>query len=235
MRFRYLRLGAATIVGISLAACGVINDATSIKLELPDKKFTISADAWQVAQPAADSFLAMPCDTATMACSTLADTLCEANCSGACNAANTCDLSLDISLAQPVNLVTDQPALKTFSDQSTIRISVDSVTFDVRTNDLTVDTPVLTVYVAPMSVTLSSDPMAIEIGTVATVPAGQLTAGPEPIDLSEAGRAALVKIMSSFKTPFNVLVGASIHLTEGELVPSGKLDAIVQITGYAGV
>jgi hypothetical protein len=108
------------------------------------------------------------------------------------------------------------------------------VTYDVRTNDLSIETPELTVYVAPMSVTLSSDATAIPIGTIAPVPAGQPTTGPQPIDFTGTGRATLAKIMSSFKTPFNVLVGASIQLTAGELVPSGKLDAIVQITGHAG-
>jgi hypothetical protein len=237
MTDRYLRLGAGIIAGVALASCGVISeDATNFNLALPAKSFTINADGWQVGQPAADAFLTMACDSATMACSATAKALCKTNCSGSCNATTTtCDLSLDISLAQPINLVTDQPQLKALSDQSTIRVSIDSVTYEIPNNSLTVDTPELTVYAAPMSVTASLDPLAIAIGTIAQVPAGWTTTGPESIAFTATGKATLAGLMSSFKTPFNVLVGSSIHLTQGEVVPSGELDAVVHITGHAGL
>jgi hypothetical protein len=41
--------------------------------------------------------------------------------------------------------------------------------------------------------------------------------------------------MSSFKTPFNVLLGASIVVTASQAVPTGKLDAVVHIKGHAGL
>ncbi len=41
--------------------------------------------------------------------------------------------------------------------------------------------------------------------------------------------------MSTFKTPFNVIVGATITLHDGDPVPTGKLDANVHIKAHAGV
>jgi hypothetical protein len=41
--------------------------------------------------------------------------------------------------------------------------------------------------------------------------------------------------MSTFKTPFNILVGSSLLVTAGQPVPMGKLDAVVHIKGHAGL
>ena len=39
----------------------------------------------------------------------------------------------------------------------------------------------------------------------------------------------------SFKTPFNVLLGASIVVRAGDPVPMGKLEAVMYIKGHAGL
>ena len=49
------------------------------------------------------------------------------------------------------------------------------------------------------------------------------------------GKADLVNIMSTFKTPFNVLVGSTLVVTMGTPVPAGKLDAVVHIKAHAGL
>jgi len=235
MIFRYLRLGL--IAGLSLAAlvsCGIISsDVTNVDLALPDKKFSINANAWQVSQANADRFLSTSCATQPTACSSAVETACPSGCRGTCNAAKTCDLSLDISLVQPVNLQAEQPDLKAFTDQSVIKVSLDSVTYEVTKNGLTVETPELTVYVAPMSVISAAE--ATAIGTIDAVPAGWTTTEALPVKLTAAGRDKLVNIMSTFKMPFNVIVGSSILLTSGQRVPSGQLDAVVHINGHAGL
>ena len=67
-----------------------------------------------------------------------------------------------------------------------------------------------------------------------TIEAGT-TAGPTPVMFNETGRAKLVSIMSTFKTPFNVLVGSTLSVTAGQMVPQGKLDAVIQIRAHAGL
>jgi hypothetical protein len=41
--------------------------------------------------------------------------------------------------------------------------------------------------------------------------------------------------MSNYKNPFNVIVGSTLTLKMGDMVPTGRLDAVVQITAHAGL
>jgi hypothetical protein len=234
----YLRLAAGLVVGLSLASCGLISsDVTNFDLTLPDKKFTIDTAGWQVDQTAANLYLMQSCAAMPNACSMAVQQACKMGCTGTCNAAKTCDLSLDVSLSQSINLVMEKPELKSINDEPVIKVTIDSVTYAVTTNTLNVDTPTITVYVAPMSV-VKVDPMDSTIkaiGTIAPVPKGTTTDTPQPIMFTPAGKAELVNIMSTFKTPFNVLVGSSIVVKSGQQVPMGKLDAVVHIKGHAGL
>lgn len=233
-----LRVGLGLVIGLSLASCGLISsDVTNFDLTLPDKKFTIDTASWQVDEMAANFYLMQSCATSPDVCSTAVEQACAMGCTGTCNAAKTCDLSLDVSLSQPVNLVMEKPELKSINDEPVIKVTIDSVTYEVTSNTLSVDTPEVTVYVAPMSVVNvdPTDPQIKAIGTIAPVPAGQVTSSPQPIMFTSEGRAELVNIMSSFKTPFNVLVGSTLVVTSGQPVPTGRLDAVVHIKGHAGL
>jgi hypothetical protein len=227
---------AAVVVAGALAGCGLISsDVTNFTLALPDKKFSVDAAGWQVDTTAANLYLNQSCAAAPDACAKAVSQACTTGCTGMCNTAKKCDLSLDLSLSQPVNLVMEQPELKTINDQPAIKVSIDSVTYEVPTNTLNVATPALTIYVAPMSVVKSTDPLAKPIGTIPAIAAGTTTTAPQAIQFTDTGKADLVNIMSTFKTPFNVLVGGSLVVTAGQAVPSGKLDAVVHIRGHAGL
>jgi hypothetical protein len=236
-----LRSGIRSVVGVilgaALAGCGLIStDVTNFDLTLPDKEFTVDAGRWEVSQADADQVRMTSCAMAPDACNSAITAVCPMGCSGACNAtSSTCDLSLDISLSQSINLVMEKPELQSLSNESIIKVTIDSVTYSVARNSLNVDTPELTVYVAPTSVVSSQHALAKPIGTIASVLAMQTTASPQPLVFTPTGRAELVSIMSSFKTPFNVLLGASIVVRAGDPVPMGKLDAVVSIKGHAGL
>jgi hypothetical protein len=218
-----------------LAGCGLISsDVTNFDLTLPDKKFTIDTGSWQIDQTAANLYLIQACTTSST-CSSQVQLACKTGCTGSCSTTHTCDLSLDVSLSQPVDLVMEKPELKSINDEPVIKVAIDSVTYEVKTNTLNVDTPEVTIYVAPTSVLKPSDSMAKAIGTIPPVPAGQVTTSPQPIMFTSTGKADLVNIMSTFKTPFNVLAGASILVSAGDPVPMGKLDAVVHIKGHAGL
>jgi hypothetical protein len=81
----------------------------------------------------------------------------------------------------------------------------------------------------------SSENAPTPIGTIAPIPAGEVTTGPRPIAFTATGKAQLVSFLSKFKTPFNVIIGSSIVVTAGQPVPKGKLDALVHIVGHAGL
>ena len=232
---------AAAAMGVSLVTgCGLISsDVTNFDLMLPDKKFTIDASGWQVdgsKSPFNNGTLAsVPCSSMPTVCSMMVAQACSSDCSSTCDTvANSCQLSLDISRPLKVDLLTDQPDLKTINDQPVIKVSIDSVTYEVTFNNLTVDTPAIDVYVAPISALKPTDPQAKLIGTIPAIPRGTKTE-PQALEFTPTGKADLVNIMSTFKTPFNVLVASHLMVRAGQMLPMGKLDAVVRIRGHAGL
>lgn len=231
-----MRLGAL-VVAASASSCGLISDdVADFNLDLPDKKFSIDASSWNVDDAEAQALLSTDCSAAPNVCNTAAQMACEMNCSGTCSATTQkCELSLDVGLHQAINLVQEKPELKSINDQPVIKVTIDSVTYDVTANTLNVVTPDIAVYVAPSTVMKPSDPGAIKIGTIEAVPAGGTTDKPREVTFTADGKAKLVSMMSSFKTPFNVIVGGTIVVKEGQVVPSGKLDAVIRIRAHAGL
>jgi hypothetical protein len=232
----------AAALALSLAAgCGLISsDVTNFELMLPDKKFTIDASGWQVNTTNPDLFAngqlqPMPCKSAPTLCSTVVHNACSSGCSGSCNTdTDSCELSLDVSRPLKVDLVTEDPNVKAINDQPVIKVSIDSVTYEVPSNSLNVDTPMLDVYIAPLSAVDPSNAGTQLIGTIPPV-TRMTTVGTQPLMFTATGKAALVNIMSMFKTPFNVLVASKLVVRAGEMLPMGKLDAIVRIRGHAGL
>jgi len=233
-----LAIGFAVGLGVSsvLAACGLISsDVTNFDLTLPDKKFTVDMGGWQFSSAARDTYLMRDCSANPTVCNTAVQQVCTMGCSGSCGASNTCDLSLDVSLSQTVNLLMGKPELKSINDEPVIKVTIDSVTYEITSNTLNVDTPEFTVYVAPASVLKTTDAQSKAIGKIPPVPAGWVTEAAHSFTFTANGRDELVNLMSSFKTPFNVLVGSSLVVTANEPVPTGKLDAVIHIKGHAGL
>lgn len=231
---------AAAVLGLSLAAgCGLISsDVTNFDLMLPDKKFTIDASGWQVdanKTPFNNGTLAsVPCSSTSTTCSNVAQA-CSSGCTGTCDpATSSCALSLDVSRPLKVDLLTEQPDLKTINDQPVIKVSIDSVTYAVTSNSLNVDTPEINVYVAPISALKPTDPDAKLIGSIPVIPK-MTTSDFQALMFTPTGKADLISFMSTFKTPFNVLVASSLVVRAGQMLPMGKLDAVVRIRGHAGL
>ena len=220
----------------AVAGCSSLVDpnVADFDLTLPEKSFSIDAAGWQIDEQQAQTYLGEDCSLAPTYCSAAAEAVCEASCTGTCNASKRCELKLDVSLYQAVNLVDEKPELKTINDQPVIKVTLDSVTYEVVSNTLNVSTPVLKVYVAPATVMDPKSAEAIEIGTVPAIEASGTTE-PTSIMFTPMGRAKLVEMMSTYKTPFNVIVGSSLTVTAGQPIPRGKLDAVIRIKAHAGL
>ncbi len=237
------RLHALTVLSslalAGLAGCGLISsDVTDFDISLPDKKFSIDTDAYQINKTEAQMAFAQSCAAQPTVCGEIAQQACSMGCTGTCSTTTqTCDLVLDVSVVQPVDLLMEAPDLKTVSDQSVVKVSIASVTYEITDNTLNVATPEITLYVAPMAV-VKTDPTNAQIkaiATIAPVPAGMVTSGPQPVKFTATGQADLQNIMASFKTPFNILVGSQIEVDSASQVPTGRLDAVVHVTGKAGL
>lgn len=231
------RLALCLFALVTAAGCGLISsDVTNFDLTLPDKNFSVDATLWDVSDAEAQAFLNTSCAESPAVCSSAAREACSANCSGTCNdTTQTCDLALDVAIYQPIDLLAEQPELKSINDEPVIKVTIDSVTWEVTANTLDVDTPEMTVFVAPSSVMDPNDASAKVIGTIAPVVAGTRTDGPQDLVFSPTGKADLIAIMSTFQTPFNVIVGSTLVVRQGQRVPTGKLDAVVHIKAHAGL
>lgn len=232
-QFRSLLLVAT----LGASGCGLIDsDVTNFDLTLPAKSFTVDATSWQVDQTAATALFSTNCSSTPAACMTAAEAACQMGCTGTCSASSsTCELHLDISLFQPIDLVTEKPELKSINDEPIIKVEIDSVNYEVTSNTLNVATPTMTVYVAPMSVMSPKDPQAKAIGEIPSTPAGTTTSAPQQLQFTATGRAELIAMMNNYKTPFNIIVGSSLTVSSDSMVPTGKLDAVVYIKAHAGL
>jgi hypothetical protein len=233
-----LMIRLLTVVATAgLAGCGLISsDVTDFDLALPDKTFTVDTRSWDVSQDEADALLSTPCAGNEGICAAVAQQACESNCVGSCSATTqTCELALDVSVYQVIDLIAEQPELKSIDDEPVIEVGIDSVTWEVTANTLNVPTPELTVFVAPATVMDPKDPEAIAIGTIDSVDAGVVTDAPQPLVFTANGKAQLIAAMRTFKTPFNIMVGATLELAAGQDVPDGMLVAVVHIKGRAGL
>src|SRR5579859_1933064 len=114
MNYPILR-GAAVALSLGCAAgCGLISsDVTNFDLTLPAKTFTIDASGWQVDTTKASSLfgsdgrlMPLPCNSMPTVCSSAVAQACPTGCTGSCDmTANSCQMSLDVSLSQSVNLM----------------------------------------------------------------------------------------------------------------------------------
>jgi len=230
------RAGALAVAASLFAGCGLISsDVTNFDLTLPDKNFTIDASGWQVDQQAATTLTSTSCAQSPAVCASAADQACPEDCTGRCGSSQTCELDLDVGLYQMIDLLSEKPELQSINDEPVIKVTIDSVTYQVSTNTLNVDTPAMEVYVAPMSIMDPKDPMAKHVGTIPSVAAGATVPTPQPMMFTSAGKAELVNIMSTFKTPFNLIVGSTLTVKSGTPVPMGRLEAVVHIKGHAGL
>jgi hypothetical protein len=228
----YLR--AALVV--ACGGCGLISsDVTNFDLTLPPKTFTVDTASWMVDNTQAQAFLSTSCAQNPDLCMSAAQTACAKDCTGACDTSTkTCDLGLDVSLYNKVDLVMEKPELQTINSEPVIHVTIDSVTYDVTVNSLDVDTPPLTVFVAPVSVMDPKDPMAQAVGTVDPIPAG-MTLANQQLKFTDTGKDTLINTMSTYKTPFNIIVGATLEVKSGDPVPQGMLTAVVNVKAHAGI
>ncbi len=226
-----LRLAVGALV---LSGCGLISsDVTNFDLTLKPKQFTVDTSSWSVSQMAADAFLNTSCQmTSQNVCTSAAATACAMGCTGVCGSTSKCELELNVAVYKMVDLGMEQPELNTINNEPIIKVTIDSLQYEVTANTLNVATPPLTVYVAPISVMDPKDPQAKPVATVDPIPAG-MTVALKDMTYTADGKQNLVTTMGNYKNPFNVIVGATLTLKAGDMVPTGKLDATVHIKAHA--
>ena len=234
MSTRVLSAWALVALVAPSSACGLIDsDITNFDLALPNKQFTIDASRWGLVD--ADQLVNQACTTSPDPCAAAAQQACaEGSCLAMCDATtSTCDLTLFVSLFNEIDLQTEKPELQTIQNQPVLDVTVDSIKWEVTANTLNVDTPEMVVYVAPSTV-MTPDARAKRVGTVPPVPAGTTQPGTD-ITFDPMGKAHLAEFMGDYKTPFNIIVGSSLLVEQGDTIPAGAVTVRVSVEAHAGI
>ena len=231
----HAKLSLAVVVAATVAGCGLIDsDITNFDLGLPDKQFTVDASNWGLSNP--EQLMSTQCTVSPDPCPNLAAQACRpGQCVATCNAGSlTCDLTLFVSLYQGIDLLNEKPELQSINDEPIIEVEIDAITYEVTANTLNVATPAMGVWAAPSTVMVPGDAGSRRVGTLPAVPAGA-TLPETAMVFDPDGKANLASFMGSYRTPFNVVVGAGITLHEGDPVPQGAMTVQVSIEAHAGL
>ncbi len=222
---------AVALAAAPAVSCGLISsDVTDFNLRLPEKEFNLDTQDWMLTVTGQMPTLDCP----PVDCAVATTQICEQGaCSADCDANAHCQAHVTVSVFQMFDLKNEAPELQTIDSEAVISVTVETIKFKVSTNTLNIDSPPLTVYLAPNGVSDPNDPMAEEIGTIASVAAGQTGEG--EIMLSETGKASMEQFMSNWRVPFNVIVTGRVTIMAGQAVPEGKLTGAVTVTAHAGL
>ncbi len=214
------------------SGCGLISsDVGDFDLSLPEKKFTVDSAQWGLTMD--PNFPTIPCAGMEGVCSAAVMQACgDETCFGSCDGTN-CKATIVVGLWTGVNLLDEKPELQTIDDQPLIDVTITDITYEVTENTMNIDTPEMTIYVAPITAMTPGNPSARPVGTIASVPAGAELTG--QVNLTPEGRADLREFMNDFRTPFNIIVGTEVDIEAGDEVPSGKLEAVVNVSAHAGI
>ena len=220
---------------MGLGGCGLIDsDITDFNLSLPEREVTVDTADWELTDDSA--MPAIDCSDEPAVCSAGIGELCGAEgvCFGSCDAEDTCKVTVAVSLFHRFDLASEQPELEQIDGQPLVSVTIDRVYYTVTENSFTQDSPELTVYVAPQTVMNPGDPLAEEIGVIASV-ASMQTIEEAEVELSDSGEDSLARYMKDYTTPFNLILGTTVELSAGDEIPSGRLVAVVKADAHAGL
>ncbi len=229
------RFAILTLASSLVASCGLIDpDIADFDLSLPRKDIVVDTSTWELTDEA--SLPSVDCSLDAQICSMGIAQLCGAEgvCTSSCSAEDTCDVTIGVSLWHSFDLAMEKPELEEIEGQPLVSITIKRIAYEVTENTMNVATPAMTVYVAAEGVMSPDDAGAEAIGVVPAVPAGT-TVEVKDIELTATGRETLAGYMKEYSQPFNIIIGTDIDIHAGDVVPTGKLTAVVVVSAVAGI
>jgi hypothetical protein len=226
---------AAALCAAALTGCGLIDsNVADFDLSMPERSFTVDTEQWELTGD--ERFPELDCSDQPQICSAAVQEACAGElCFGSCNPDDmNCQALLALQLWSTVDLVSEKPELQEINEQPLVSVQIDRVYYEITENTLNIATPELTIYVAPQTVMSPGDPAARAIGTIEALPAGTTVAATDVV-FTEDGELALHDAMKDYQTPFNLLVGTQMTLHGGDVVPTGRAVATVNVQAHAGL
>lgn len=224
---------AAFLLG---AGCGLIDsDIADFDLSLPEKELTVDTADWMLTDEA--TVPSVDCSQMAGVCSAGVMQICSASelCFGSCNSSTeTCTAEVLIELFQRFELAKEKPELEAIDGKPLVDVTINRIAYSVTENTMNVDSPELAVYIGPQEAMSSGHPQAEQIGTIPVVPAGT-TVEDGSVELLPDAEQTMRRFLRDYQTPFNVIAGSLVQLEAGDMVPQGRLVAVVQVNATAGL
>ena len=217
-----------------LGGCGLIDsNIADFDLSLPEKEVTVDTADWMLTDEA--TVPAVDCSGSPDICGAAVEEICASEaCAGSCGADDSCRAEIQIELFHRFELQREKPELSEIDDQPLVRVNIRRVGYTVSENTMNVDSPPLTVFVGPQQAMSSGHAEAEVIGTIPVLAAGTTVTDGE-MELVDGAEEILGRYMRAYQTPFNIIVGSTLDLEAGDVVPQGRLIAIVQVEATAGL
>lgn len=219
---------AAGLMSVLASGCGLISsDVDNFVLELPEWTFTVDMAMSGVA--GSGNMPSLPCPSTD--CAAQSPTFCpDGGCEVVCEA-GMCQVNGAIALYRMVNLANEKPELASLDQRSGISVGIDDIKFLIAVNTLSLDLPPLQIYIGPITAVEPGQPGVEPVGTIPATPMG--TVGERPIEFTAEGRTIFDETLSSYTTPFHLIVGTTFEVTAGQPLPSGQLSGQVMGTAHA--
>jgi hypothetical protein len=214
---------AAVILG---SGCGLINALDKLKegvtFDLPSQMYSVSTDNPNWRPPPAGGIPPLPCGPTQLIADCCAAPVDCKSTPLVCEAEK-CALKFNYEEVKAVNLSQD-PALKQYDGMVFTDVLLKEIDL-VIDNQLNVSTPPVSLFIAPSDVTSSTAPGAQLLATIPTQPPG--FKGNVVVPLDSNAQQLFSTFARATKTPFNLIMSASVLVKAGEPVPSGHVDLTV--------
>lgn len=226
-------LAAVATIAFGAAGCGVSFNGSGIDYAVEPQEFAYDFGTQM------GTFPVVACSAQNMTPCTMIPNL-PAGATASCDTgAGQCIATIDVSAYQKVNLSQQKTFPSAILNSQVISVvKVGAIHYWTPTNTLTVDSPAVGLSVGPQTAVKATDAGTTKLGAVPSLPKMQKTAcsGGTPgtqasacdMPLTADGKNALAVFAREIRTPFNLIISATLTVRGGQSVPAGKIDFFLQ-------
>ncbi len=213
--------------------CGLIDsNIADFDLSLPAKEISVDTADWMLA--GGTMVPAVDCSENATICDAAVSQFCgnESLCAGSCDG-QSCRADVAVNLFRSFDLAQEKPELREIDGKPLIDVSISRISYTITENTMNVDSTPMGIYIGPQTAMTIDHSDAELIGTIPVIAAGQTLASTE-VELVADAKKIVGRYMREYSTPFNIIMGSTVALKAADILPTGKLVAVVEVRATAG-
>ncbi len=234
LMFRLALLSSLALSSLGIGAgCGLIDsNIADFDLSLPAKEISVDTADWMLVGetivPAID------CSESAAICDAAVSQFCgnQSLCVGACDGQR-CKADVAVNLFRSFDLAQEKPELREIDGKPLIDVTISRISYTVTENTMNVDSAPMGIYIGPQTAMTIDHAAAELIGTIPVIAAGQ-TVSSTDVELVADAKKVVGRYMREYSTPFNIIIGSTVELKAADILPTGKLVAVVEVRATAG-